>query len=356
MSGDESQLLESWKIPCDYDWRQETFENYGAEGRRMLGPFAEIRRRLDFDHHGCYMAKRQQLQDAIIRQVLGVGARNSHPWIIFTAGSFFAGKSSVVSWMMEEGHLPLLDLVRTDPDLIRLQLPEWKGYLQRDSAEAAVRTHREAGTCALIAQWEALRCGRNVLVDGSLQNAPRQKAFFAEIRAAYPNYRIAILRVFASWDATEQRSHIPREGGRTTSPKALRGSFDAVKRSVAELETLADLVLHIENNTPPPKLDSATCGDQRISSWTEVGSAFLKPPRPKAGRRRRNLAVASLLFTAALLLLGAWPGRSIPHGGRSPGEMEMLMQDTGMQSGQPQSLSESPGPCTTKIVYTKKYR
>jgi len=158
------------QVPEDYAWDHETFDNYQVNGRAMTGPYKAIREKLDFQHHGCYQLERQQLQDAIIEGIL-TGQNvvpDRHPWIVFTAGSFFAGKSWVVSWMLQQGYLPL-DVVRTDPDLIRTQLPEWSGYLERDGPEAAVMTQKEAGTCALIAQWEALRQGRHILVDGSLR-------------------------------------------------------------------------------------------------------------------------------------------------------------------------------------------
>lgn len=157
------------QVPEDYAWDHETFDNYQVNGRAMTGPYKAIREKLDFQHHGCYQLERQQLQDAIIEGILtGNVVPDRHPWIVFTAGSFFAGKSWVVSWMLQQGYLPL-DVVRTDPDLIRTQLPEWSGYLERDGPEAAVMTQKEAGTCALIAQWEALRQGRHILVDGSLR-------------------------------------------------------------------------------------------------------------------------------------------------------------------------------------------
>jgi len=293
----------TWQVPPTYDWSQETFINYGAEGRQMLGPYAAIRERLDFDHHGCYSLARQKFQDKIIQDVVGTGLQRAHPWIIFTAGSFFAGKSSVISWMLEEGVLPFSDLVRTDPDLIRMQLPEWQGYLGRDSAEAAVMTHREAGTCSLIAQWEALRCGRHVLVDGSLQNAARQGAFFSEIRAAYPQYRIAIIHVTASWTSTQQRSKMPREGGRVTSPKALRSCYDSVDNSVASLTQLADFVVKVDNNSAPPRLASVHRGHAGKSSmaWQEVQKHFLQPPR--AGYQRlRSVVMLLILFALGRFL------------------------------------------------------
>lgn len=293
----------TWQVPPTYDWSEETFKNYEAEGRQMFGPYAAIRERLDFDHHGCYSLARQKFQDKIIQDVIGTGLQKAHPWIIFTAGSFFAGKSSVISWMLEEGVLPFSDLVRTDPDLIRTQLPEWQGYLGQDSAEAAVMTHREAGTCSLIAQWESLRCGRHVLVDGSLQNAARQGAFFSEIRAAYPQYRIAIIHVTASWTSTQQRSKMPREGGRVTSPKALRSCYDAVDDSVASLTQLADFVVQVDNDSSPPRLAAAHRGRTGKSSmtWQEVQKQFLQPQR--AGYQRlRSVVMLLILFALGRFL------------------------------------------------------
>mmetsp|Transcript_9318 Transcript_9318/g.17194 ORF Transcript_9318/g.17194 Transcript_9318/m.17194 type:complete len:314 (+) Transcript_9318:75-1016(+) len=292
-----------WEVSDDYDWTSETSENYHVDGGQMFGPFRAIREKLDFHHHGCYDMRRQELQDAIISKVVGGGGRNAHPWIVFTAGSFFAGKSWVASWMLEQGYLPLPDVVRTDPDLIRTQLPEWSGYLKRDGPEAAVMTQREAGTCALIAQWEAMDKGRHILVDGSLRNAGRQQEYFAEIRAAYPEYRIAIIHVFASWDAMQKRSTVAREGGRVTSPKALRTSFDAVTSSVAHLEPLADLTLHINNDRVPPALLYMTFGRKckKVRKWGEVRSAFLQSPGGSVPLLR-SFALIILISLACFLL------------------------------------------------------
>jgi len=294
----------SWEVSDSYDWKQETTGNYHVEGRLMVGPYKDIREKLDFDHHGCYNVRRQQLQDEIISKVVGSGKRNPYPWIVFTAGSFFAGKSWVASWMLEQGYLPFDDVVRTDPDLIRTQLPEWSGYLSRDGPEAAVMTQREAGTCALIAQWEAMRQGRHILVDGSLRNASRQQSFFAEIREAYPEYRIAIIHVFASWDAMQKRSTVAREGGRVTSPKALRTSFDAVRSSVSELESLADLTMHINNDGFPPQLLYMTFAQKcrKVRKWNEVRTAFLQIPGLKVPSFRSLLLLIMISGLACLLL------------------------------------------------------
>jgi len=116
----------------------------------------------------------------------------------------------------------------------------------------------------------------------SFRNATRQKAFFAEIRAAYPQYRIAIIHVFASWDIMQQRSSVAREGGRVTSPKALRTSFDAVTNAVAELEPLADLTLHINNDSLEPRLMYVSQAGVRLKlqKWKGIREAFQQVPGP----------------------------------------------------------------------------
>ena len=113
----------------------------------------------------------------------------------------------------------------------------------------------------------------------SCRNSTRQKAFFAEIRAAYPQYRIAIIHVFASWDVMQQRSSVVREGGRVTSPKALRTSFDAVTKAVAELEPAADLTLHINNDGLEPRLIDVSQAGVRVKlKWKGIRELFQQAP------------------------------------------------------------------------------
>lgn len=128
--------------------------------------------------------------------------------------------------------------------------------------------------------------------------------FFAEIREAYPEYRIAIIHVFASWDAMQKRSTVAREGGRVTSPKALRTSFDAVKSSVSELEALADLTTHINNDGFPPQLLYMTFGQKcrKVRKWNEVRTAFLQIPGLKVPSFRSLLLLIMISGLACLLL------------------------------------------------------
>lgn len=265
-----------WELCEEYDWTKPTFENYWG-GKGMCGPYAAIRSRMD-DYHGCYLSERQGLQDRFIGDMIGHGSRVVSPWVVFSAGPFFSGKSFVLSWLIEQNHLPLQELVVTDPDRLRSRLPEWPGYLQHQAATAAEMTQREAGTCALVAQWEAFRLGRHVWIDGSLQNATRQAAFFAEIRAAYPQYKIAIVDVQAEWETILERSaNCPaREGGRVTPLEQLQFSFGIVSKSVAQLAPLADAIVHVANDqSGQPRIsDTKTEGANEVRSWEDLHACF----------------------------------------------------------------------------------
>lgn len=272
LTGNDFEVLDN------YDWTRNTKENYQADGKEQSGVYASIRSQILFDVHGCYIARRQEMQDKLIHQVIGAGKGSKHPWAVFSAGAFFCGKSFVIPWMVEQGYLALPNLVRTDPDYFRMRLPEWKGYLGANPQTAGEMTHVEAGTCSLIAQWESMRQGRHVFIDGSLQHFPRQSEFFGEIRAAYPQYRIAIISVDCEWDLLLKRSATPREGGRVISEEVLKRCFDNVKASVAKLETLANLVVHVENNADIPQLVRVVMdGVAKPSTWEDVRSCLSEP-------------------------------------------------------------------------------
>ena len=55
----------------------------------------------------------------------------------------------------------------------------------------SVHPRREAGTLALIAQWEAMRQGRHILVDGSLRKLGQFRVQFFGFRVSGLGYRFS---------------------------------------------------------------------------------------------------------------------------------------------------------------------
>lgn len=49
--------------------------------------------------------------------------------MVFTAGAMGSGKGYTMRWLEAKGYFPLGSFVYIDPDEIRTQLPEWRGFL-----------------------------------------------------------------------------------------------------------------------------------------------------------------------------------------------------------------------------------
>lgn len=262
--------------PEDYDYSRPTSENYRTDGREVVGNYADIRSKLDFDYHGCYTVARQKLQDIIILDSIGKGIVHERPWLIFTAGAMGAGKGHTLEWMSKKGYFLIPDIVHVDPDKFRTELPEWPGYLARDATTAGRSTHRESGYLVEIATEAAMTENKHVWVDGSLRDAEWYTQVFKQMRDRYPSFRIAILHVLASWETVQARAASrAQETGRVVPDAELRNSFEQVPDSVARLAPLADFVAHIENETHPRLVATLENGiENNVPGWKEITDRF----------------------------------------------------------------------------------
>lgn len=255
----------------DYDYSRSTRENYTQEDPEFTGPFAQIRRGLDVSFHGCYTPARQRLQDKIILECVKVpwnssqkrmvprprvvqssisAYSNGRPYIIFTAGAMGAGKSHVIKWMRRSGRLAVDQCICIDPDSFRVRLPEWKDYIASNGSEAGCLTHDESGYLVELAMQVALYSGRNIWVDGSLRDSQWFQAVFQRIRNEHPQYRIAIIHVFADPDTVFTRARIRAElTGRQVPEASIWDSLERVPKSVEVLTKFCDIVLHVDNSS-----------------------------------------------------------------------------------------------------------
>ncbi|CAE7223728.1 sol [Symbiodinium sp. CCMP2592] len=231
-------------------------QNYQAsEPVNSSGLFADIRNRLDADYHGYYTERRQRLQDELLQDVLASGLPDERPWIVYTAGAMGAGKSHVVRWLSRNDYFALPIFVQIDLDRFRTQLPEWLGYVARNSASAGALTHREAGYCAEIAQEAALQRCKHVWVDGSLHDAEWYASEFRRIRKEHPQYRIAIYHVVANWTTVQARvATRATHTGRVVPQDALQKSYHEVPQAVRQLRPFVDFYARIENQEALPRL------------------------------------------------------------------------------------------------------
>lgn len=184
----------------------------------FYGPYAHIRRTIDYTYHSNYTFERQRFQDAIISEFLNAPMfrdRNgvtcttpTEPWIVFTAGAMGAGKSYTLRKLSGRDLFPLSAFVRVDPDEIRRFFPEFKLYVEQSPELAGELTRKEAGFISEILTQAALLAGKNVLVDGSLRDADWYQQYFWRLRTDYSGLRIAIIHVSAPRDAVFQRASV----------------------------------------------------------------------------------------------------------------------------------------------------
>lgn len=194
-------------------------ENHKSDDpNAFYGPYAHIRKTIDYTYHSNYTFERQRFQDAIISEFLnapvfkdknGITCTTpTEPWIVFTAGAMGAGKSYTLRKISEKAHFPLMAFVRVDPDEIRRFFPEFKLYVEQSPELAGELTRKEAGFISEILTQAALLAGKNVLVDGSLRDADWYEQYFWRLRTDYSGLRIAIIHVSAPRDAVFQRASV----------------------------------------------------------------------------------------------------------------------------------------------------
>eukprot|EP00656_Telonema_subtile_P007241 TRINITY_DN13396_c0_g1_i2.p1 TRINITY_DN13396_c0_g1~~TRINITY_DN13396_c0_g1_i2.p1 ORF type:complete len:312 (-),score=67.94 TRINITY_DN13396_c0_g1_i2:148-1083(-) len=281
---------------ADYNYQLSTQKNHTVDKPEFSGPHAAIRAKLDHKYHGFYGSERQRIQDDIIEDVIRGGTAHTNqedgPWVVFTAGAMGAGKGYTISWMSQQGHFPLPDLVQIDPDAFKTSFPEWKRYVQKDRLTAGVHTRRESGYMVEIAQHAAMDAKKNVWVDGSLRDGEWYSQVFDDIRARWPAYRIAILYVYADVDVIFERARKrAEETGREVPKSELMDSINRVPHSVDFLRKKADFTAYISNNDAGPQLQKTCTFDSETinesGSWAAVSERF--NTAPGLVRRRKPL-------------------------------------------------------------------
>lgn len=239
----------------------------------FFGPFASLRETLDYSYHQVYQKERQAFQDKILQNALHnveiVDWQNgetcsspTQPYIVFTAGAMGAGKSHTIQALQRKRLFPLSAFVTVDPDNLRTQLPEFHSYYNRiNPLQAGEMTRKEAGHLVELLTLASLQYGRNVLVDGTLQDYVWYKQYFQHLRKSYPNIQIAILHVVAPTAAIYQR--VKRRGmitGRFVPKEKLEQTLKQVPLAMEHLKHEADFFCTLYNPSG---------GDEELEIMTE---------------------------------------------------------------------------------------
>ena len=121
----------------------------------------------------------------------------TEPWLIFTAGPRGVGKKHVIRDLTAQGKLGLLTHVHVDPDEIRRRLPEFETYLRSKPDLVDDLTKKEAGLICEILLLAAVQAGRNVILDGLLNNPKWHLALIKRLKEEYPMLKFAIFHIRA---------------------------------------------------------------------------------------------------------------------------------------------------------------
>ena len=258
-------------------------ENHQMKELDFIGPYAHIRKTLDYSYHKNYTFDRQRFQDAIISELLrhavvedqdgNICTTPTEPWIVFTAGAMGAGKSYTMKRLVDQGRFPLIAFINVDPDGIRRQLPEFHLYVSSNPELAGELTRKEAGFISEILTLAALETGKNVLVDGSLRDHDWYKSYFARLREGFPSLRLAILHVTAPREAIFQRAaERAIMTGRVVPREVLESAFEQVPISVAVLKDYVDYHVELENAPDTPDIRLVTPGvtwESFTANWAQ---------------------------------------------------------------------------------------
>lgn len=275
-------------------FRSTEENNKSDDEQAFYGPYAHIRRTLDYTYHSNYTKERQFLQDSIIDEFLedvsikdvngNVCTTPTEPWLVFTAGAMGAGKGHTIHELVKKGRFPLLAFVTVDPDEIRRRFPEFALYAEKCPLLAGELTHKEAGYVSEILTLVGLQAGKNVLVDGSLRDHQWYQKYFAFIRKEYPIYEIAIIHVVAPREAVLQRAaERAKKTGRVVPLEVLEKALDQVPKSVKILAPLADYFCEL-NNGLGPDIEMNTSEED----WDSFQSNWLQTCAYVPGNRKKK--------------------------------------------------------------------
>ena len=264
---------------------EDTESLFSTDVRYYGGPYAHIRKTLDYKYHKHYTKERQWLQDSIIDKLLheivqqqdtslycscmdnnksgskdfsrqSLGGESEHgslsrsdsilsfadlslrekmcslpskPWLVYIVGEEKVSKQDALKSLIEQDHFPILGFVLVDPEEIQTLLPEYSSYVQEYGKVRSIELMRkETGYIAEILTKAALKKGLNAIVFSTFWNADWYPSYFDLLRKDLHLLNIAILHVIGDGKEGEN-GPIISEAHRTSSLPTYLPTIDTTK-------------------------------------------------------------------------------------------------------------------------------
>lgn len=272
---------------------EEYFAEHGDP--QYTGAFGHIRKRLDYDYHSNYRKERQWFHDGIIENFLmgEVCELPQHPWLILSCGAYGAGKHFTVHSLIESGRLPLLSFVHVDPDEIRRTLPEYSFFCDSAPEKVDMMTQKECGYMAETLTLAALQAGRNVILDGCLQDANWYRDYVKRLRTEFKGLKVGIIHVTADPKTVLRRaSERATETERKIPEPVIKKALSGIPESVSIVAQEVDEVFRIRNEDVL-ELEHRT--------WSDFSATFTQQVAGSMPYKRRPSTPAQMEASAAML-------------------------------------------------------
>lgn len=198
--------------------------------------------------HDRYPPDRWPIQDKLALEAAQGGKVSESPRIIFTAGGYGAGKSTIIRKLSENGLLNENDFVRIDCDEIKSKIPEFQEYFKKNPVTASELVHSESMAIAQLALEKSLAEGKNIIFDSSLRYVPYYEQLIERIRKTRPEYSVEILHVDSDLEkvvkAVQERA---LSNQLYYTPESVLESAAAVKPAVEKLSPKVDRIIKFKN-------------------------------------------------------------------------------------------------------------
>jgi predicted kinase len=236
----------------------------------FYGPYAHLRKMLDYTHYKNYTQQRQWLQDAIIEDLVDhidglddnsdICITPTEPWLIFTVGVRGAGKAHTMRELVQERKIPLLSYVPVDRDYIRRRLPEYAFYGQSDGEsdfDVNYMTRKEASLISELVLLAALQNGRNVVFDSAMRDTDwfisiidkLKKTCRQEYLGIMSTLKVGLIEITAPNEEILKRANISATiTGRVIPEYELLSALDTIAESVHKVLPYMDFHCKIRNN------------------------------------------------------------------------------------------------------------
>jgi hypothetical protein len=211
--------------------------------------YAETRKELDYTYHSHYTIDRQIVQDKIITELLSVGRSMKFPWLIYTFGVVGAGKTYTIRKFSEINIFPLLAFVVIDYDRIKCMIPEIQKYIEEDPDTSTSRVHREAALISEIAERQAIKMKKCLLVDGGLRKNEWYQHRLKSLVMNSSHYSLGIIHVIADSELIYKRiAQRTISSDRNIDLKPIENKIDDLPLYVNTLSFVSHLTVTISNN------------------------------------------------------------------------------------------------------------